>query len=318
MPHLRRDPISGHVVWIAAERVERPEEFEQPPAFSRAVVPCPFCPELEGETPEPRVDFPPGGPWLARQVPNRFPAVDTESGRHEVIIESPRHLSCWGELSAAERRASMIAYRERLRAALDAGLPYAQIFKNSGHDAGASLSHAHSQLIATPEPPRAVLQELAGARAWRRRHGACYFCQLGEGETAGGLVATTPAHRCVCPPASRFPFECWVLPRPHRARFEESSDEELADLAELLAQVVVAWRRTIGHVDYNWYLHTTPRGSWGASDADQNAYHWHLELFPRLARMAGYELATGQFINLVDPDHAAERLRGRDPGRNGG
>jgi UDPglucose--hexose-1-phosphate uridylyltransferase len=38
-------------------------------------------------------------------------------------------------------------------------------------------------------------------------------------------------------------------------------------------------------------------------------YHWHLEVYPRLAIWAGFEKSTGVYINTVTPEAAAEGLR---------
>ncbi|KUK79463.1 MAG: Galactose-1-phosphate uridylyltransferase, partial [Mesotoga prima] len=38
-------------------------------------------------------------------------------------------------------------------------------------------------------------------------------------------------------------------------------------------------------------------------------YHWHLEIVPRLTRVAGFEWGSGFYINPMPPEHAAMYLR---------
>jgi UDPglucose--hexose-1-phosphate uridylyltransferase len=52
-------------------------------------------------------------------------------------------------------------------------------------------------------------------------------------------------------------------------------------------------------------LHTAPLHDRARAD-----YHWHWELLPRTTGIAGFELASGWFINPLPPETAAERLRG--------
>ena len=42
-------------------------------------------------------------------------------------------------------------------------------------------------------------------------------------------------------------------------------------------------------------------------------YHWHVEIIPRITRVAGFEWGTGFFINPTPPEEAAEYLRGEVP-----
>src|SRR5207244_2961590 len=71
-------------------------------------------------------------------------------GAHEVIIETPEHehhLSMQSEFQVQE---IITAYKQRyLDLIRDKRFKYILIFKNHGERAGASISHPHSQLIAT-------------------------------------------------------------------------------------------------------------------------------------------------------------------------
>jgi UDPglucose--hexose-1-phosphate uridylyltransferase len=330
MPQLRKDPLSDRWVILAEGREERPNEFERR-GLRRSGLRCPFCAGNESDTPPAIVTYGPAdgdhaggdGPWSVRVVPNKYPALvphgRTEPvrnglyeqsdavGGHEVIVESPRHVSSLSELTLEEASLLMRAYRDRLRVLRsETQYRYALIFKNVGPEAGASLEHAHSQLVATPMVPIEVQQELNGAQRLFTEHRQCFFCQVIAEETDPGprRAALSPRFIAVCPFASRMPYELWVLPRQHASHFEDQSGAELAELAQFLQRIITKLESLHGNLAYNYFLHTAPLGS-----PPLEHYHWHLEVFPRLATTAGFEWGAGYFINPVPPEQAAAILR---------
>ena len=324
MVQVRRDPLTGDTILMACDRAARPNDYQfvskpQPVGDPHT---CPFCPQNESATIEPRFDYPPpdprgnghrGQPWVTRVVPNLYPVIDPTIGFHRVIIESRRHVSTWSELTVDERTQAMAACQDQLNRAGQDGFPYAQVFKNCGPSAGASLSHVHSQIVASPRVPTRVATEVSGAVRYVRDKGRCFFCE----QNRGAIAFESESFIAVCPYASRFPYETWVLPREHESHFQLSS-EGLAELGEKLARLEGAYQRVIPDAAYNWLLHTAPAPGWTPASAPLNfttgeieaGYHWHIEIFPRIAKMAGYEFATDQYINIVDPHDAAEHLAG--------
>ena len=103
--------------------------------------------------------------------------------------------------------------------------------------------------------------------------------------------------------AGRFPYETWLLPRRHAAHYDRLSDAELTDLAMVMRTVLQRLACVADNPAYNLILHTTPPHM---SDAPH--YHWHWELLPRMTGIAGYELATGCYLNPLPPEEAAARL----------
>ncbi len=180
------------------------------------------------------------------------------------------------------------------------------IFKNHGTAAGASLDHPHSQLIATPVVPITVAEEMKGAKKHYRVKERCVFCDIVRQELKererlvyenGGFVAIEPY-------APKFPFETWVLPRHHRARFEHTSDEDFALLANALKTALHKLNVALDDPPYNFILHTTPFG-----EDDPPHYHWHIEIMPTLIQVAGFEWGSGFYINPTPPEDAARFLR---------
>jgi UDPglucose--hexose-1-phosphate uridylyltransferase len=334
MSHLRKDPITNRWVIVAANRARRPGAFlrqsrrEQP-------QPCPFCEGQESQTPAEVFAYRQAGTgpnrpgWRVRVVPNKFPALQltenqpgTESpgaaagelfrsmpgiGVHEVIIESPRHVASTSDLSVEEVAEVCAAYRQRLLdLRRDRRLAQPFIFKNAGEAAGASIEHTHSQLIVTSVVPVTVQEELSGALEFHRSHGRCVFCEVVRQELAAGsrVVLESPHFVAVCPFASRFAFETWLLPKAHASHYEDTDESVLDELAGVVKSVVTKIELVLDRPAYNYLIHTVPFGS----SAD-GYYHWHWEFVPVLARTAGFELGSGYYINPVPPEDAAARLR---------
>jgi UDPglucose--hexose-1-phosphate uridylyltransferase len=328
MPELRRDPVVGRWVIIATERLRRPRDFaRQQPA--RRGGPCVFCPGHERETPPEILAYrgspgvPNGSGWRVRVVPNKFPALRVEGGlerrgegmydlmngvgAHEVVIESPDHERELGDQPPEVVEEVLRAYRDRIAdLKRDERFRSVTVFKNRGAEAGASLEHPHSQLIATPVVPLTLNDELDNAGAYYRFRERCLFCDIVQQEldARSRLVLAGEHVVALAPFAARFPFETWLLPRRHAAAFEDLKAEELHDLARVLRAVLAKLDRAIADPPYNLLLHSAPFGA-----GDSPSYHWHFEVVPKLVGMAGFELGSGFHINPVPPEDAARFLR---------
>ncbi len=290
---------------------------------------CPFCEGREENTPHERLAIrTPGsaanGPgWQLRVIPNKFPAVRPLAnadplgvglleampghGEHELVIPCARHESNPVQLTNDEFADLLGAYRERLLTlATDPRLEYATIFQNVGAEAGASLAHVHSQILATPFVPDAVQLELDGSMRHFKREERCVFCDILSQETAANVrtVAKTAGFVALVPFAGRFAYETWVLPCRHGSRYEALTDDEADELVWLMRTVLRDLDAVLDEPAYNYYLHTAPLRS-----PELPHYHWHLEIIPRTARAAGFEWGSGCFINTVAPEHAAAELR---------
>ncbi len=332
MPQLRRDPVLGRWVIIAAERNERPSDFRTEPDRPQTGF-CPFCEGHEHSTPPEIVAFrgegslPDGPGWRVRVVPNKFPALRIEGepdkkgfgiydqmngiGAHEVVIETPEHVRSLTELSEERTREVIYAYRDRLVDLRgDPRMVCGMVFKNVGAAAGASLDHTHSQIIVTPVVPRTIQQEMAGCKQFHDYRGRCLFCDMVEQEAADPvrIVAESERFLTFTPFAPRFPFEMWMVPRKHSSHFEDigldGDDDEVADMARMLHLVVEKMERLLGRPAYNYMIHTSPLPMERLEE-----YHWHVEIIPRLTHVAGFEWGTGFYINPVPPEAAAGFLR---------
>ncbi len=328
MPELRKDPIVGRWVIIATDRAQRPAvvkaEKEAPVADS-----CPFCEGQESNTPHEILAYrdrntrPNERGWRVRVVPNKFPALQIEGnlnkrgdgiydkmngiGAHEVIIECPFHEDSLAHLTEDNIREVLWVYRDRLvDLKKDPRLVYGMVFKNVGTAAGASLEHTHSQLIVTPIVPINVWEEMTGSLEFFNYRGRCVYCDMFQQElaTEKRVVLDGPNFVAFAPFAPRFPFETWILPKNHNSHFENIHKIEVDELGTLLKTILLKLEVALDKPAYNYIIHTAPFDTQSLPH-----YHWHIEVIPRMTRVAGFEWGTGFYINPVPPEQSAAYLR---------
>ena len=180
------------------------------------------------------------------------------------------------------------------------------LFKNVGAASGASLEHTHSQLIVLPSVPIRVKQEISGSIEFFNYRGRCIFCDIirQEVEKKLRIIYQTDNFIAIAPYASRFPFEVWILPKNHHSHFVDISESDIEDFTKCLKIVLIKLEKTLERPPFNYMIHTSPFNS-----GPLEYYHWHVEITPRLTRVAGFEWGTGFYINPVPPEDAAKFLR---------
>jgi len=333
MPELRKDPVSGRWVIISVERGKRPTDFSSLPLKRRTGGFCPFCPGNEHTTPPDIMVFrevrnDPASRWTLRVVPNKFPALEIHGdisrtgegifdkmngiGAHEVIIETPDHELSLSTMPLRAVEDVLWAYHARMGDLKnDRRFKYALIFKNEGDIAGASLEHSHSQLIALPIVPKTVHEEKESARRYFEYKERCLFCDIISQEllTRRRVVYENDSFLAVAPFAPRAPFETWILPRTHASSFGPVAGH-FDDLAEVLQGVLSQIDRTLAIPPYNFMIHTSP-----FTEEHNEYYHWHIEIVPKLTKIAGFEWGSGFYINPTPPEEAAKYMREALPAR---
>jgi len=328
MPELRKDPIHGRWVIISTERSRRPSDFmpeERKPVGGF----CPLCEGNEDRTPPEIIAYrengtPPNTPgWTLRVVPNKFPALRIEGdlnregegiydkmngiGAHEVVIETPRHSETLATMPLKGVEKVLTSYRDRIvDLRNDQRLRYVLVFKNHGVAAGASLEHSHSQLIALPIVPRRVAEEIEGAKNYFSYKDRCVFCDIirQELQQKKRVILENKAFLSVAPFASRFPFETWILPKTHYPGYEKMESSLYEQAAQILSETLKRMNRVLNDPPYNYVLHTS-----SFSGLESEHYHWHVEIMPKLTKVAGFEWGTGFYINPTPPEDAADYLR---------
>lgn len=329
MPELRKDPITGRWVIIATERGKRPTDFVRESVNIKGTGFCPFCPGNEGKTPPEILAYGRNGNgrdtpgWSLRVVPNKFPALGIEGGldregeglfdrmngvgAHEVIVETPEHKTTLATMPLKWVEEVLWGYRDRMvDLKNDRRFRYILIFKNHGEAAGASLEHPHSQLIALPIIPKRVLEEVDNAKRYFEEKERCIFCDMirQELDSEVRVILQDDCFIALAPYAPRFPFETWILPREHSSAFENMPTPLYMGLARLLREFLARLDSVLARPSYNYVIHTSPVG-----EENNEHYHWHIEVMPKLTKVAGFEWGTGFYLNPTPPEESARFLR---------
>jgi UDPglucose--hexose-1-phosphate uridylyltransferase len=325
MSVLRQDPTTRQWVIMAPTRAGRPQDTREsvrtvpPPHDER----CPFCPGNEDQTPPELLRDPSGPNWRVRVVPNMYPALGDEGpprrtgpplfrempgvGSHEVVIESPRHDARVDEMIPDEVAQAITAWRTRYRLLLERpDIRAAVVFKNFGKSAGASLTHPHSQIVASPVFLPRLLRRLDAATRYADENGSCVYDDVVAAEREAGfrMVDECGPFVAFAPFAGQTPYETWIVPTVHGSSFGRLIDADVPALAEILIRTLSAIRRTCGDPDLNFVLYSAE------TDGRANAvFCWHIKILPKLSTPAGFELSSAMSINTVAPEDAARELR---------
>lgn len=320
---LRQDIATGAWVVIATGRAKRPDDFKnkKKPEISDDPKDCPFCNLSKQENPV-LLYKDPKGDWTVASVPNKFPAFDfskkldrrTEgpfsvvngTGFHEVIITRGHDVS-FAQMSKEQVVEVINAYQERYLNLMNKRfVDYISIFHNHGAEAGASIQHPHSQLIAMPVVDPDVWRSIKGSAEYFHKNKKCVHCVMidWEKDDKKRIIYENDDFIAFCPFVSRVAFEVRIFPKFHSPYFERIDDETKTHLAEILKACLAKIHKGLNNPPLNFFLHTAPCDS-----KDYPHYHWHFEILPKTAIWAGFELGTGIEISTIEPERAAEFLR---------
>ncbi len=62
--------------------------------------------------------------------------------------------------------------------------------------------------------------------------------------------------------------------------------------------------RALESPPFNLIIHSAP-----FTESAHDFYHWHVEIMPKLTKVAGFEWGSGFYINPTAPEEAADVLR---------
>lgn len=325
MPEIRKSTLTRNEILVATERGARPDDFKERKAESAI---CPFCPGNEAMTPPPEIlRMPRHGPWQIRVVPNKYPAFKIEGvsrflvnsvqyaavlnahGAHEVIVETPKHETSYAELEIPEILNILLAVADRVEDLyLDKDIKYITVFKNFGKDAGASKRHEHTQVIALPQVPQKIRHRLNRLEDYYSDHGFSVFKTVIErAREDNRIILENDNFVCFAPYEAKFPYETWITPKEIIANFPKSR-KHFSDLASIISQIFRRFKQCFGELPaFNYFIDDGPPAK--SRQCDQ-IFCWQYRIMPRLTRIAGFELASGYYINPVPPEEAAKQLRG--------
>ncbi len=324
---LRQDIVTGDWVVIATGRGKRPDEFANHDHESSdvGIEQCPFeNPEATSQEKDVLIYTSGDESWTLRVFPNKFPAFSrgktpkklgegpyfamSGAGYHEVIVTRD-HYNQLATMEVWQAAEVLDAYQDRYLSLMKRkSVKYIQIFHNHGKTSGASLPHPHSQLMAIPVVSPYIDLELRGAERYYKSTRKKVYSVMAEyeSETKTRVVFENEKFIAFCPFASRSAFEVWVMPKKSSPYFERIFDEDKMLAGEALRAALFSLYRGLGDPSYNFYLHTSP-----CDGRDYPHYGWHIEILPKTAVWAGFELSTGIEISAIEPEKAAEFLRGQ-------
>lgn len=322
---LRQDLVSGDWVVIATGRAKRPDDFAifQRIQDDKGIEKCLFeDPVASGQEKDVLIYKKSDDEWTLRVFPNKYPSFSSVSsvkslaegpyfampgaGYHEIIVtrDHYRQLALMNTIEVAE---VFDAYQERFIELMNKrNVNYIAIFHNHGKEAGASIPHPHSQLMAIPVVAPYIKLELDGAEQYYRSNKHCVYCIMAEYESIEKkrVVFENEEFIAFCPFASRAAFEVWVMPKKHSPYFERITDDQKIKLAEVFQKGLGSIYKALNDPPYNFYIHTSP-----CDGRDYAHFHWHIEILPHTATWAGFELETGIEVSTIQPEIAAEFLR---------
>ena len=303
---LRKHYYLDHYVITVPRRGLRPDSFAR--TDSPHKVPnanCNFCHNTETAI----YRRPAQGRWQVKVVGNKYPALTLDNpeayGVHEIIIETPDHNREFSELTKEEQLNVFAAYRHRLNALIAIeGIRYVHVWKNDGPLAGASIAHAHSQVLALSFVPPQVETENAALDRYRSTHGTCALCDIVIWEERQNVrIIYSDKHLvALAPYAASAPFGVWIIPRRHEGQFSNLTASELDSLTTAVGNVSASL--DAASMSFNWFL---------LNSLPHEDHHFVMKIEPRGTPWAGAEMGTGVVINPVPPEYAALWYKRKTP-----
>ncbi len=312
---IRLDPVTGQPVLLATERSKRPHFGKskiglrpkldkhrlQDGALKKVNPFAPGNEEITGSevysvSDNPR-HLPNQSDWKIRVIPNKYPI----GKHHEVIIHSPSSNLDLDRLSMKQVERLVGTYVIRSKFLSDKGQVF--LFCNHGDEAGASIDHPHSQILALPTLPPAILAKVEAVKNYYDQEGQCLYCQLIERELEIGrrVVWQNDDFVLMCPEASGWPYQLQLLPKIHQSHLVSVNKAgQQSSLAEALRVMVRLYNRVLDKPSYNFWFNTV-KGQF---------FHWHIDMVPRAKVLAGLELGAGLMVNdRLSPEEAAKVFR---------
>ncbi|MGM0606795.1 MAG: galactose-1-phosphate uridylyltransferase [Candidatus Muiribacteriota bacterium] len=329
MRDYRKDPITRRWVIISSDRSKRPRDFGHVTDITDDKN-CPFCEGNEDMTPPEifalRENGEENGPgWKARVIPDKYSILENRgdvkkkghgiydsmsaTGFHELIIETPNHMGSLANLSFDEIKTYLKVLKTRMgELKNDYRIQYILAVKNYGSEAGAKFkhSHSHSHIVGLPIVPKRVKEEIDGAKEYYSFRERCVFCDIAAQELAENerIILNNEDFISLCTYAARFPYETHIYPKKHISSFEDTPEEMFDNLARILKKTILSLCKVIDTLAYNIVIHTKP-----VNQVVPVLYHWHIEIMPRVTKVAGFEWGSGFYINSVLPEDAAKLMK---------
>ncbi len=295
---------------------------------------CPYCPGNEGMT-EPAVlalvqkdgmlqrlsdsEESCVDDWCVRVFPSNEPAVTTSAksvygekplysepayGFHYVVVATPDHKHKLTDISVEQWANVLVVIQDRVRwLYTQKSVTYVSIYMDYAKGAGSYLDHPHMDMVTFSTIPPIIEQEADAAHRYMNENGACPMCNVINVESSGPRqVLGSEGFLAFCPWAPTYPHEFWIVPKRHITLFSKITQKEINDLALILRATLGGLSRALNDESFNLVFHLSPEKK------NSRQIHWHIEVYPQLAKWSGLERGFGVYINKVTPEYSAEIL----------
>ncbi len=298
MSKMYYDKYFDHSCIVSKNRNERPHIEDD-------VHSCPFCvgneSYIENIWLEEKDDK---GNLLVRIINNKYPLcseVGELYGIHDVVIDTPYHFDNPKNFSIDHWYRLLLCIKKRCQAILsDENIAFVQVFKNYGKLAGASIKHSHWQIAGLSEVPHTMVKHYNAYKKYNNK--TCYICEAIRNSNERYIIYENDYWTSIAPKISSYQQETWLIPNKHIRDYQKLGDSELISLASLFKAILTAYNTIIPDMHYNICFISAPKDQ----DID---YHFLIKIIPRCSTIAGFEIATGCYINVVDPADHAQNLR---------
>jgi UDPglucose--hexose-1-phosphate uridylyltransferase len=318
-PELRRDPLTGDWIPMAAHRMNR---TFLPPADANPLAPArPGAAYSDGEIPDTDYDV--------VVFENRFPSLMAvpgvedvvtlsggeelwpsrpAAGRCEVICFSSDPTASLGTVSPRRMRTIVEAWADRTRALGEVpGIEQVFAFENRGKEIGVTLHHPHGQAM------------LGQARAHAERTGRLLGRDVLDAELRHGARVVLESEHWVgyVPFAARWPVEVHLAPRRDVPDLPALTDAERADLAVTYLELLRRLDRFFVDPDSGAPIPLPYISGWHQAPVREgrDLSRLHLQVFSvlrapgKLKYLAGVESAMAAWISDTTPERIAARLQ---------
>lgn len=299
---LRKAYFLNKYVLITPGRAKRPKDIKETTIIKRSPG-CPFCPEnINKKNILDKIEK--NKKWQVLSLKNIFPAVSLNNkkayGTQEVIVETRDHSKDLAELKLKEIENILKMYIKRTKAISKIkNIDYILCFKNQGSKAGASISHAHSQIFATNIIPPDISEELKLAQDYKSKHQKCPYCDIIEQEKKSPRkIYENKYILAFAPFASEYHYEVWIINKRHIDNITKLNKEELKSFAKIYKHILQKLQSI--NLSFNAFLHQV---------ISNNNQHFYIKIQARDSVWAGVELGSGLVINSVPPEEAAKFYR---------
>lgn len=295
MSYLYNEQVLGTSCIISENRKDKPY------ISTAGTTSCPFCEGNEAMLEHIWLEKSLENGDKIRVINNKYPVVSEGlKGIHDVIVDTLSHDKCIEDLYLKHWVSLLEVLHTRWNqvAACEA-IQCIQVFKNYGKHAGASISHLHWQLIALEDTPMTLHNHY---EAVAKKKG-CILCDHLKRNQLGIEITDNEHWESIAPYGACFSHETWIILKEHRSHFGDLNDEMVKSLGEMMYIMAQAYKALLPDAHYNICIMS------GRPNKDEQ-YHLYLKILPRIGRIAGFELATGCYINTVEPREHAERMKG--------